>query len=136
MRQYASRSRRPRNAHCNLRREKIEVTPAVRLLHGVEKELAITALVERVRLRRLPLLAARCKLGFVDEKLELALRHVETDPIAVLHQRKRAADGRFGCDVQDDRSESGAAHARVRNSHHVFHALLSELLRDRYIAGF
>src|SRR5690348_1124722 len=62
-----SRSRRPRNAHCNLRREKIEVAPAVGLLHGIEKQLAITAFVSRVRLRRLPLLAPRRELGFVHQ---------------------------------------------------------------------
>ena len=47
----ASSSRHPRNAHCNLRREKIEVATAVGLLHRIEKELAITALVVRAALQ-------------------------------------------------------------------------------------
>ena len=41
----------------------------------------------------------------------------------------------FGRDVQHDGAEGGAAHARVGDAHHVLHALLRQLLRDRQVAG-
>ena len=52
-----------------------------------------------------------------------------------LHQRQRAADGGFRRNMQHDGAERRAAHARVRNPHHVLDAGARELLRDRQIAG-
>ena len=43
---------------------------------------------------------------------------------------------RLGRDVQHDRAEGGARHARVRDADHVLDAGLRQLLRDRQIAGF
>src|SRR4030095_247025 len=38
--------------------------------------------------------------------------------------------------MKNDRSERGAAHARVGNTHHVFYALLRELPRYGYVSCF
>ena len=56
---------------------------------------------------------------------------VDRDQVAGPHQRQRPADVRLGRDVQDAGAVAGAAHARVADPHHVAHALLQQLLRDR-----
>ena len=61
---------------------------------------------------------------------------VELDEVAVAHERERAADERLRRDVQHARAVARAAHARVGDAHHVAHALLQQLLRDRQHAPF
>jgi hypothetical protein len=91
--EYRAGLARPWNPHCNLGRQKIEVAPLVRLLHGIQEELAITALVTVVRRRWLPCLASHRELAVVYEQLEAPLRYVEPYAISVLYERERAADG-------------------------------------------
>ena len=82
-----------------------------------------------------PFRLAALELGVVDQQLDPARGDVEPDQVAVAHEAERAADRRFRRDVQHDRAEGGAAHARVGNADHVLDAGLRELLRDRQIAG-
>ena len=62
--------------------------------------------------------------------------HVELDQVAVLHAGERAADEGLRRDVQHAAAVARAAHARIRDAHHVAHALLEELLRHRQHAPF
>ncbi len=64
----------------------------------------------------------------------LRLATSRPDHVAVPHQRERPADSGLRRDVQHDGAERGAAHARIRNAHHVLGAAARELLRDRQIA--
>src|SRR5437764_14158711 len=74
--------------------EKVEIGAVARLQHVIDVELPVTAL-ER-GLGRLPARAARGELAVAYYELQLALRHVELDLVAVAHERQRAAGGRFG----------------------------------------
>ena len=85
-------------------------------------------------LRRSPLGAAAGQLGFGDAQLEAATGNVQLDLVAISHQRQRPADGGLGCDVEDDGAVRGTAHPGVREAHHVAHAALEQLLRDREVA--
>src|SRR6187549_2356375 len=102
-------TRLSRYAHCNLGREKIEVAAAVRLLHRVEKQLAITARVELARIRWAPLPAPCRKLIFLDKQLETAPRDIQLYAVTVLNERERPARRRFRRHVQHDGAESRAA---------------------------
>src|SRR5438874_11229810 len=84
--------------------EKVEIGAVARLQHVIDVELPVTAL-ER-GLGRLPARAARGELAVAYYELQLALRHVELDLVAVAHERQRAAGGRFGRDVQHHRARS------------------------------
>ncbi len=79
--------------------------------------------------------SALVELGVIDEQLDAALLDIELNAIAVAHECERPADRAFGRDVQHDRAERGAAHARVRNPNHVLDAGARELFRDRQVAG-
>src|SRR5690349_20367425 len=125
---------RPWNAHCNLRRKKIEIAAAVRLLNGIEEEIAITAIVFLVSCRCVPLRHALGELAFIDEQLETPLGYVETYRITVANETQRPANCGFGRNVEHDRAERGATHAGIGYAHHVFDALLCELARYRYVA--
>ena len=73
----------------------------------------------------------RRQLPVVHAEREPARRDVELDDVAVADQRERPADERLRRDVQHAGAVAGAAHARVRDAHHVAHALRQQLLRDR-----
>ena len=64
-------------------------------------------------------------------EVEAAARDVEHDLVAGLHQGERPADERLGRDVQHAGAVRRAGHAGVADPHHVAHALLQQLLRDR-----
>jgi DNA-binding FadR family transcriptional regulator len=68
-------------------------------------------------------------------QVQLAVRHVELDDVAVLHQRQRAAGRGLGRGVQHHGAVGGAAHARVADADHVGDALAQHLGRQRHVAG-
>ncbi len=59
----------------------------------------------------------------------------QADAVAAAHQGQRAADGGLGRDVQHDGARGRAAHAAVRDAHHVLHACARQLARDGHVAG-
>jgi hypothetical protein len=132
------RRRRARRAASAAGDEEVEVAAFVGLQHRAVEERRVAALGNGRRAarpaRRERLFPAR-ELGVVDEEIDAPGGDIEANRIAVLHQRERAAERGLGRDVQDDRAERGAAHARVGDAHHVLDALLRELLRDRKVAG-
>ena len=65
---------------------------------------------------------ARARLVLRHEQVEAARAHGQADAIAALDQAERAADRRFGRDVEHDRAKRGAAHARIRDPDHVLDA--------------
>src|SRR6185437_16845661 len=108
--------------------EEVEIAAEIRLGDALDIEPAITA---RRLFRRLPGGTTARELGLVDQEIDLAGGGVEADTVAVAYQRERTAGGRFRRHVQHDGAERGAAHARVRDAHHVLDAFGAELLRDR-----
>ena len=114
--------------------QEIEVAALIGLEHMIEIELLVTA--RHRRRRRRPGGAARLEflIGHLD--LEAAFGDIEDDHIALLHQRQRTAGGRLRRDVQDDGAIGGAAHARVRDPHHVGDPFLQDLGRQAQISDF
>ena len=89
-----------------------------------------------MRGRRSPGGAARGKRRVVHEKVETARRDVKADAVSALDQRERAADRRFGRDMEHDGAEGGAAHARVGDAQHVLDAAAGEFARNGDISRF
>src|SRR3954463_16229881 len=114
--------------------QEVEVAAVIGLLDVLGEHPAIAAL--EAALGRLPVGAALFELGFRDLEIYGAGGNVERDAVAVPDQRQRTADVRLGRDMQDAGAVAGAAHARVRDAHHVANALLHELGRDRQHAPF
>ena len=104
--------------------EEIEVAALV----GLRDVLLRRARRSRARMRRAAAVHAarrRGELGVArPSSSRRARRDVELDHVAVAHQRERPADVRLGRDVQHAGAVARAAHARVRDAHHVAHALL------------
>src|SRR6185503_18676301 len=117
-----------RHERAALADEEVEIRALVRLQDVVVIEAPVAAL-ERW-LRRLPPGLALLQFGIRHEKLQPSLRYIQLDLVAVLDQRERAARGRLGRHVQHYRAVRRAAHARVRNAHHVGDAFLQELRRQ------
>src|SRR5437879_4092590 len=82
-------------------------------------------------LGRLPALTATRELVLCHLQMELTPRNVELNPVASLDKPEWPADGRLRRNVQDHGPVASAAHACVRNAHHVAHAAGQELLRNR-----
>src|SRR5882672_4233015 len=114
--------------------EEIEVAAFVGLLDVLAEDRAVAPFV--FPWRGLP--AAFPLLQFLggDLQVQFALFDVQFDEIAVPDESQRSADKGFRGDVQDAGAVAGAAHARVRQAHHVAHPLLEELLRHRQHAPF
>src|SRR6202030_133417 len=102
--------------------EEIEIAAFVGLLDVPCKHPAIAALEAPLRL--LPIGAALFQFRLADVEIDAARGDVERNLVAVLHQRKRHADEGFRRHMQDAGAIADAAHARIRQPHHVAHALL------------
>src|SRR5262245_12350261 len=87
-----------------------------------------------MRLGLPPFRAAFLQLRGGHQQLQLSFLHVELDQVAVFDQRERAPRRGLGRDVQDHGAVRGAAHARVRDAHHVGDAFLQYLGRQRHVA--
>ena len=109
--------------------QEVEVAALVGLEHVVKEQAAVAPRV--VGRPRLPLRAAAGQLVVGHAEGEPAVGHVQLDLVAVLHVRERPARLGLGRDVQGHRPVRRPAHARVGDAHHVAHALLQELARDR-----
>jgi hypothetical protein len=68
--------------------------------------------------------------------MDTARRHVDLDGVAGAHECQRPADEAFRRHMQDAGAVAGAAHASVRDAHHVAHARLNQFLGDRKHAPF
>src|SRR5882672_1025066 len=117
-----------------LAHEKVEIGAFVRLQHVIEIEAPVAACQRRLGLFPFP--APLREFLLRHEQLELSLRDVELDFVAVRDERERAARRRLGRDVQHHRSVGGAAHARIRYANHVGDAFFQEFRRERHIAHF
>src|SRR5439155_14229661 len=108
--------------------QEVEVGAVVGLQHVVEVKAPVAA---RERRRGfLPRFLSARELPRWNLQRQFSLRDVELDLVAVFNQSERAAPGRLGADVQHHGAVRGAAHARVRDAHHVGDALLQELGRQ------
>ena len=83
-----------------------------------------------------PFGAAALQLVLADQEVDLARLDVDLDHVAGPDQGQRAADRGLGRDVQDAGAVGGAAHPRVGDPHHLAHALLEQLHRQRQHAPF
>ena len=63
-----------------------------------------------------------------------AFRDVQFYGISVLHQCKCAAQSRFGCGVQHDGAEGGAAHSGVGDTDHIADTFFQDMRRQRHIS--
>jgi hypothetical protein len=115
-------------------RRKSKSQPSSALRNRCEEQLAIAARI-RVRLARRQRGKPRGELLIGQQQFDRTLLHGEPHPVAAAHDCERAAERRFGRHVQHDRAGRGAAHAAVRDAHHVLHAFACELARNRNIAG-
>src|SRR5918992_1638957 len=109
--------------------KEVEIAAFVGLSYVAREDRAIAAL--EFALRLLPGRFSFFQLFFRDFQIQLPLLDIELDEIAIAYQRERAADEGFRRDVQHAGAVARAAHARIRDAHHVAHALLEELLRHR-----
>lgn len=89
----------------------IQIDAPVRFLHMIEEEACITAFAMRRRL--LPKLEAPLQFLGRDIQLQRTQGHIKLDHVAILHQRQCPANGRFGRDVEHNRTIGGAAHAPI-----------------------
>ena len=112
--------------------QKIKIAAFVRLRDALREERAVAALVNDFWL--LPGGAALGELGVADFEFKLARGDIELDHVAVAHEGERAADKRFRRHMQHAGAVRSAAHAGVRDTHHVAHAFLEQLFRDRQLA--
>jgi len=80
--------------------------------------------------------AAFCQFRLRYIEIDGARRDIQRDRIAILHQRQRPADIGFRRNMQDAGAVAGAAHPRIRQPHHVAHALLHQFCGDRQHAPF
>jgi hypothetical protein len=69
-----------------------------------------------------------------DVQVQAAFGAVEFDEVAFAHRGQRPAGCGFGCHVQHHRAIGRAAHAGVRDAHHVLHALAQQLGRQAHVA--
>src|SRR3954468_12435175 len=81
----------PRDKRAALADEEVEVRAFVGLLDVVEVQAPVAALERGFRL--LPGFFSLGKGFFGDQKLDLSLRGIELDHVAVLHERQHAARG-------------------------------------------
>src|SRR5262249_11306530 len=102
--------------------EEIEVASLIGLLDVLGEHPAIAALEAALGL--LPGGAAFCQFRLIHIEIDGARGDIERDLVAILHQRQRAADIGLRRDMEDAGAVAGAAHARIRQPHHVAHALL------------
>src|SRR3954471_2577066 len=105
--------------------EEVEVAAVIGLLDMLGEHPAIAAFEAALRL--LPGGASLVEFGFAHVEIDGAGGHVERDAVAVPHQGQRTADVGFRRNMQNAGAVAGAAHARVRDPHHVAHALLHQL---------
>src|SRR5205085_8935639 len=82
-----------RHERAALADQEVEVGAVARLQHMVDVELPVAAL--EWRFGRLPTGAALLQLTLAHQELQLALRDVQLDLVAVAHERQRAARRRF-----------------------------------------
>jgi hypothetical protein len=78
----------------------------------------------------------RSQFGGRDQQFQPAARHIQQNLVTALHQGQRPAVCCLGCHMQHHGAISRARHARVRDAHHVAHALRQQLLGQRHIAHF
>src|SRR3954470_21460277 len=92
--------------------QKTEVAALLRLKDLVAVEAAVAAL-RADAVRRRPGRAPLSQLRFSKNKIKPPPAHAQADAVAGPHERERSADGRLRRDMEHDRAERGAAHARV-----------------------
>src|SRR5215213_1142231 len=85
---------------------------------------------------RFPFGAAALQFLLVDPHVEAPCLYVKLHEVAGLEQAERPAYGGLGRDMEDASAVVRATHASVADAHHVAHALLQKLLRNRQIAPF
>ena len=83
-----------------------------------------------------PLSAAAREFGVTHFQFQFARFDIEFNQVAFAHQRQRPADVRLRRHMQHAGAVRGAAHARVRNTHHVAHAFFQQLFRNRQLPPF
>src|SRR3954462_6576506 len=86
--------------------------------------------------RRLPGRLATSEFSLADVQMNAARRHVNLDGIPGAHECQRPADEALRRHVKNAGAVAGAAHASVRDPHHVAYARLYQLLGDRKHAPF
>src|SRR4051812_2551859 len=86
--------------------------------------------------RRLPGRLATSEFSLADVQMNAARRHVDLDGIPGAHECQRPADEALRRHVKNAGAVAGAAHASVRDPHHVAYARLYQLLGDRKHAPF
>src|SRR6478735_319339 len=86
--------------------------------------------------RRLPSRLATSEFFLADIQMNAARRHVDLDGITGAHERQRPADEALRRHMKNTGAVAGAAHAPVRDPHHVTHARLHQFLGDRKHAPF
>src|SRR5450756_195283 len=96
----------------------------------------ITSRILRWRATVLPRLRAHRQLLLRDQQFESATRSVEKYLIAVPYERQRTTGFGLRSNMQHHGAERGAAHARVRNTHHVPYSSFQEPARQRHVADF
>ena len=64
------------------------------------------------------------------------MRYIQRDHVSRLHQRERPACRGFRRSVENNCSISSAAHTRIGNADHIFHAFAQKLGRQQHIADF
>src|SRR5262249_50419484 len=86
--------------------------------------------------RLFPRRAAAVEFLLRDVQVDAPRRHVDLDRVAGLNERQWPAYEAFRRHMQDAGAVARPAHAPVRDAHHVAHARLHQLFRDREHAPF
>ena len=63
--------------------------------------------------------------------MNFALGHIQLNLVARLHKRQRTAHVALRRKMQHAHAVAGAAHAGIREAHHIAHALLQQFVRNR-----
>ena len=111
-----------------------EVTALVGLENMLQKQGSVAAAV--LWLRQSSLRQAAVDLRLRQVEIESASLDVEDDRVTILHDEERPTYRRLGRHVKDDRSKCSPAHPSIGDPHHVGHATLEELRRDRDLSPF
>ena len=114
--------------------QKCEVTALVRLQHlGSVQAVITTSLFRRHKIAR-PFRPAPRHLGLIYQQFYPLLAHRQANPVSVSYQRQRSTGRGLGRNVQHNRPESCAGHARIGNTDHILDTLRRQLFGDRKVA--
>src|ERR1017187_9710482 len=109
--------------------QEFEVAALVGLGDLLAEERAVAAL--ELPGRAPPSRAADREFPLAHLQAQFPGRNVERDRVSAADERERAADPRLGRDVQHAGAVTGPAHPRIRDPHHVPHALAEQVIGDR-----